>query len=42
LDISTEGCRRVRQKGYHGSVVLVGISGADFDIRILEQASIVR
>lgn len=33
LDISTEVCRRARQKGYHGSVVSVGISGADFDIR---------
>lgn len=33
LDISTEVCRRARQKGYIGSGVSLGISGADFDAR---------
>lgn len=31
LDICTEVCRRARKKGLMGSVVSVGIAGADFD-----------
>lgn len=31
LDICTEVCRRARKKGLMGSVVSVGVSGADFD-----------
>ena len=31
LDICTEVCRRARKKGLMGSVVSVGVAGADFD-----------